>query len=143
MRAIPITSNHLPEIAKLEQLCFSEPWSEKSLALLLGSDAIGFVCIDRERVVAYGGMLWAPDEGQITNVAVHPDARRCGYARAILAAFDAAAREHHAEQISLEVRESNTAAIRLYATDGYEVLGRRKNFYRNPREDALVMIKKL
>ena len=143
MKAIPITSNHLPEIAKLEQLCFSEPWSEKSLALLLGSDAIGFVCIDRERVVAYGGMLWAPDEGQITNVAVHPDARRCGYARAILAAFDTAAREHHAEQISLEVRESNTAAIRLYATDGYEVLGRRKNFYRNPREDALVMIKKL
>ena len=140
---VRIAREHLSEVAALERLCFSEPWSEKSLELLLTDAAIGFVCLCDAHVVAYGGMLWAPDEGQITNVAVHPSARRCGCARAILAALTDAAKEKNAEQISLEVRESNAAAIALYERDGYVTVGKRKNFYRDPREDALIMIRNL
>lgn len=143
MTAVRLTREHLAEVAALERLCFSEPWSETALELLLTETAVGFVCLDGTRVLAYGGMLWAPDEGQITNVAVHPDARRRGCAKAILAAFDTLAREHHAEQIALEVRASNQAAIALYEGNGYKTVGKRKNFYRAPREDALIMIKKL
>ena len=143
MTAVRLTREHLAEVAALERLCFSEPWSETALELLLTETAVGFVCLDGTRVLAYGGMLWAPDEGQITNVVVHPDARRRGCAKAILAAFDTLAREHHAEQIALEVRASNQAAIALYEGDGYKTVGKRKNFYRAPREDALIMIKKL
>jgi len=138
-----LSREHLGEVAELERLCFSEPWSEKSLELLLSDAAIGFVCLRDGHVIAYGGMLWAPDEGQITNVAVHPDARRCGCARAILAALTEAARSHDAAQIALEVRESNLAAIALYKQDGYLTVGKRKHFYRDPREDALIMIRNI
>ena len=138
-----IAREHLSEVAALERLCFSEPWSEKSLELLLTDAAIGFVCLRDAHVIAYGGMLWAPDEGQITNIAVHPNARRCGCARAILSALTDAARVNNARQISLEVRESNAAAIALYEQDGYRTVGTRKHFYRNPREDALIMIRNL
>lgn len=137
---IRLTKEHLSEVAELERLCFSEPWSEKSLELLLGEDAVGFVSLQNGRAVAYGGMLWAVDEGQVTNVAVHPDARRCGHARAIVKAFADAARARGAVQISLEVRQSNAAAIALYEQNGYVSVGKRKHFYRNPREDALIMI---
>lgn len=140
---VRMTREHLSAAAELERLCFHEPWSEKSLELLLGDAAVGFVCLRDGLVIAYGGMLWAPDEGQVTNVAVHPDARRCGCGRKLLAALTEAAQARGAEQISLEVRASNGAAIALYESDGYETVGRRKNFYRNPREDALVMVKKL
>lgn len=141
LTVVRLSREHLGKVAELERLCFSEPWSEKSLELLLGDAAIGFVCLRDTQVLAYGGMLWAPDEGQITNVAVHPSARRCGCARAILAALTDAARAKSATQISLEVRRSNAAAIALYEQDGYVTVGARKNFYRNPREDALIMIR--
>ena len=140
-QAVRLTKEHLGDVAELERLCFSEPWSEKALELLLSDDAIGFVCLQDGRAVAYGGMLWAVDEGQVTNVAVHPDARRHGYARAIVEAFADAARAKGAVQISLEVRQSNAAAIALYEAHGYVEVGKRKNFYRNPREDALIMIR--
>lgn len=137
---VRMTKEHLGDVAELERLCFSEPWSEKALALLLSEDAVGFVSLQDGRAVAYGGMLWALDEGQVTNVAVHPDARRCGHARAIVKAFADAARTRGAVQISLEVRQSNAAAIALYEQNGYLPVGKRKHFYRNPREDALIMI---
>ncbi|MBR3894771.1 MAG: ribosomal protein S18-alanine N-acetyltransferase [Clostridia bacterium] len=140
---IRLSREHLAQVSALERLCFSEPWSENALELLLGDAAIGFVCVAGSHVVAYGGMLWAPDEGQITNVAVHPNARRRGCARAILSALTEAARARGALQISLEVRESNAAAIALYERDGYKTVGKRKNFYRNPREDALIMIRNI
>lgn len=142
MKPVRIERTHLSEVAELEALCFSEPWSEKSLELLLGETATGFVCVREGRVLAYGGMLIVPDEGQITNVAVHPDARRGGLGRAIVDAMIDEARARGLEQISLEVRVSNLAAIALYERAGFTVEGRRKGFYRRPVEDALVMLKK-
>ena len=138
---LPITKAHLSDIAELELLCFSEPWSEKSLELLLGDMALGVACVQNGRAVAYGGMLLAPGEGQITNVAVHPSYRRCGYGRAVTEALLQSAQERGLEQVALEVRASNQPAIALYQAFGFEVLGTRKRFYRQPTEDALVMVK--
>ena len=143
MMTARIARAHLFQVAELEALCFSEPWSEKSLELLLGETATGFVCVRDGRVLAYGGMLIAPDEGQITNVAVHPDARREGLGRAIVDALIDEARARGLEQISLEVRVSNLAAIALYERAGFAIAGKRKNFYRRPTEDALVMLKSI
>ena len=140
MRVERIDRSHLSAVAELERECFFEPWSERSLKLLLTEDAIGFVCMDQERVVAYGGMLWAPDEGQITNVAVTADFRRMGCGRRIVEALICAARERRCEMLSLEVRASNEAAITLYERYGFSVAGRRRRFYKSPVEDALVMI---
>lgn len=136
----PINASHLEEVAKLEAACFAEPWSVNSLRLLLGDTATGFVALHGEQPIAYGGMLWAPDEGQITNIAVHPDFRRRGCARAILLSLMRAAEERGVYEISLEVRASNEAAIALYRAEGFFEAGRRHNFYRRPTEDALVML---
>ena len=140
MKVIQMTEEHLGAVAELERLCFGEPWSENALRLLLGDMAIGFVCLEETRVAAYGGMLFAPDEGQVTNVAVHPDYRRRGMGAEIVAAFVAEAKARDLEQISLEVRVSNAAAIGLYERFGFAVAGVRKRFYRNPSEDAAVML---
>ncbi len=136
-----ICAAHLFEVAELERLCFAEPWSEQALALLLTEDAVGYVCVRDGHVFAYAGMLIAPFEGQVTNVAVHPDARRQGLGRRVTKALIRDAEEHGLEQIALEVRASNAAAIALYESLGFAVAGRRKNFYRRPAEDALVMLK--
>lgn len=137
---LPIDASHLDAVAEIEAACFSEPWSANALQLLLGDAATGFVACHRGRPIAYGGMLWAPDEGQITNIAVHPDYRRRGCARAILLALIRAADQRGAQEISLEVRASNEAAIALYRAEGFLEAGRRRNFYRRPTEDALVML---
>ena len=136
----PIERAHLPQVALLERLCFSEPWSERSLELLLGEEALGVVLLVGDRVAAYGGMLLAPGEGQITNIATHPDFRRMGYGRAVLDALLSGAKRKDCEQVALEVRASNEGAIRMYEKAGFRTAGRRRGFYRNPAEDALVML---
>lgn len=135
-----IRQEHLAGVACLESLCFSEPWSEHALELLLHEgEAVGFVCEQDGKVLAYGGMLIASFEGQITNIAVHPDARRQGFGNAILSSLIDEARALHLESVFLEVRVSNAGAIALYEKAGFATLGTRKNFYRAPAEDALVM----
>ena len=92
------------------------------------------------KVVGYGGMLWAPDEGQITNIAVTAERRGRGVGTAVLDFLIAQARMRRCQTLSLEVRASNAAAIALYEKHGFFIAGRRKRFYKNPAEDALVMI---
>ena len=133
---------HLDGVAALESLCFSEPWSVKALELLLGDGAFAWVCTEGQDVLAYGGMLSVLDEGQVTNIAVHPNHRRRGLGRKVLTAMlDEAARRGLVE-ISLEVRASNLAAITLYEQAGFAGVGRRRGFYKQPTEDALVMIRR-
>ncbi|MBQ9806345.1 MAG: ribosomal protein S18-alanine N-acetyltransferase [Clostridia bacterium] len=134
---------HLAAVAELERSIFAEPWSESALELLLTDSAYGVVCLQDGKAVAYGGMMIAVDEGQITNIAVRADCRRQGLGRAVLLALESEARARGLEQISLEARVSNTAAIALYESVGFQTEGRRRNFYRHPTEDALVMIKRL
>ena len=120
MKVETLTAAHLAQVAELEQLCFADPWSEKALELLLGDGAYGAVCLQEGRVMAYGGVLWAPFEGQITNIATHPTARRCGMGAAVLEHLIAVAIERGCEQLSLEARVSNTPAISLYERYGFE-----------------------
>ena len=140
---VRVAREHLGAIAELEKQCFSEPWSEASLNLLLTEAALGVVALRGNAVVGYGGMLLAPGEGQITNVAVSPAARRCGIGTKLLSVLCEEARARGAEQMSLEVRVSNAAAIALYTSYGFETAGVRKHFYRNPTEDAFVMLCRL
>lgn len=132
---------HLDGMAELEALCFSSPWSKNSLKLLLNEGiGVGMVCRRDGKICAYGGMLIAVDEGQITNVATHPDVRRQGYGRAVVEALLKYAKQHNLNSVSLEVRASNAAAIALYSSLGFKSEGRRRGFYTKPQEDALVMV---
>lgn len=144
------TPAHLQGAAELEKLCFSSPWSAQSLELLTNDGiGVGYLCLassapESEPVVAaYGGMLITVDEGQITNVAVHPDHRRKGYGAAIVRSLLRHAKDAKLDSVSLEVRVSNTAAINLYKAAGFVEMGRRKAFYQKPTEDALVMVCKI
>ena len=139
-----LTYEHLGGIAELEELCFSLPWSKKALELLCNGENVGFVALDGEkRVVAYGGMVCVLDEGQITNIAVHPDFRRRKIGEQIVSALLGYGEEKGISLYSLEVRESNQAAISLYQKLGFISVGNRKNFYSNPTENAIIMIKNI
>ncbi len=145
------------EVAAIERLCFSCPESEESLSLYDGERGVGYVVVDfpeeshlctmcaprPEQVIASGTVFFAPDEGQIINIATHPDHRRRGAAGMALDALLADARRRRFSLLSLEVRVSNVPAISLYESRGFTVAGTRKNFYRCPNEDAYVMLKPL
>lgn len=135
-----LKDEHIPEVASIEKLCFSSPWSEKSLELLT-HDGIGVGMVSKAdgKVCAYGGMLCVLDEGQITNIATHPDYRRQGYAAGVLDALIKYARNNKFSLITLEVRESNKGAIALYTSCGFTVVGKRKDFYTKPTESGLIM----
>ena len=139
-KAVRLSADMLKGAALLEAECFGEPWSEKSLELLLGERGVGFAVLLDGEVVAYGGMLTVLDEGQITNIAVSSAHRRKGYASAVLASLEEYAEHNGIALLSLEVRESNTAAIDLYTKLGFKVEGKRKDFYTKPTESALIMI---
>lgn len=139
MRAQRIRHEHLDAVAALEAGVFHAPWSAQALALLTGESGIGFVVMQDGVALAYGGMLTVLDEGQITNIATHPEYRRRGYGAAVLEALLHAARERGLAQITLEVRESNRAARALYERYGFTVVGSRPRFYTHPTENALIM----
>ena len=144
MSVTVLTAAHLAAVAELERLCFHAPWSENALSILLGDSGFGLVALtDEGNVTAYLGVMTVLDEGQITNVATHPDHRRRGYADALLSALCAECRTRGIAELSLEVRESNAAAIALYEKHGFIQAGKRPGFYKNPTEAALVMVKRL
>ncbi len=146
-RRMAATVADLEGAAALEKLCFSSPWSANSLELLTREGiGVGYVCVrntPEPMVTAYGGMMIAVDEGQITNIAVHPDHRGQGLGLAIVQALVKHAKAERLASISLEVRASNQPAIALYRKVGFAEVGRRKGFYTKPTEDALIMELKL
>ena len=130
----------LPQIQRIEQQSFSVPWTEAMLRLQLAPDSHVFLTAGTaEGVVGYVGMLYVLDEGYISNVAVRPDCRRQGVAEALLTALEARARALLLRFVTLEVRESNAPALALYEKCGYRIVGRRRNYYEKPREDAVLM----
>ena len=143
MTPVKLREEHLLDLAKLEQTLFSDPWSIDALAFLLTDRATGYCIEEGGRAVAYGGMLYAPEEGQILNLGVDEAYRRRGFAKAILSALEEDARAHGAKALYLEVRVSNLPAIGLYESAGFSAIGVRPNFYRAPLEDALLMKKEL
>ena len=135
-------SEHLEAIAALEQECFTQPWSYKSLEEELDNDtAHFFVALSEGEVVGYIGVFVVADSCYISNVAVSPRCRRQGVGRALLKMAILTADAMGTDFISLEVRYTNYAAICLYRSLGFEEMGVRRNFYRHPTEDALIMTK--
>ncbi len=143
MKIVRLEAALLDGAAEIEASCFAEPWSKKSLELLLGDSAVGFAVLDGDTVAAYGGMMTVLDEGQITNIAVHPDFRRRGYGRAVTEALLGYGVENGLSSVYLEVRRSNDAALLMYEKCGFQRIGVRKGFYRAPTEDAVLMQRKL
>ncbi len=138
-----MTAAHVAAIAAIERACFADPWSETALAEELDNGtAAFFVAVEGDAVLGYGGMHNTGFDAYITNVAVAPEARRRGVARAILAAFDEFCQQHRLDSISLEVRVSNAPAIALYEGAGYVREGVRPHFYRHPVEDAAIYTKR-
>ena len=141
-RIVPMNADHLDELERLERVCFSRPWSKRMLAEELDNACAAFLVAedtDSGKVLGYAGVLVMADEGYITNVAVFPEYRRHGIGAAIIEVFMNFARGNDLAFLTLEVRPSNTAAIALYEGFGFEEVGRRKNYYDLPKEDALIL----
>lgn len=131
---------HLSAVARIEEICFSEPWSERSLSLLLEGANFGVVALKGGEVAAYGGMTCVLDEGSVTNIATLPEHRRRGLGRALVDRMLLESQKRGVNAVFLEVRVSNHAARELYLSEDFEECGLRRGFYRHPTEDALQMV---
>ncbi len=139
-----MTEQDLDSLMVIEQEVFSMPWSRKSYESELNNQwATYYVCDIEGELAAYCGMWVVFDEAHITNVAVARAYRQQGLALALLDAMEKTARQKHAQHISLEVRPSNSAALRLYQGFGFEQISVRKAYYQDNQEDALIMTKML
>ena len=137
-----MTAEHVPQVAQLEKICFADPWSELSISLELTNVwSYWVVALDGDTVVGYVGSQSSIDEADIMNVAVHPDYRRQGIAENLINTLVAELKNRGCHALLLEVRVSNTPAITLYEKLGFAQIGCRKNYYRNPKEDALILRK--
>ena len=136
-----MTTEHLPAVAALETVCFpADPWSESVYRAALDNPAVAILLAQGEdgALLGYAVLSTVLDEGNLDNIAVAPEARRRGIADALLSALTAFGREHLA-CLMLEVRSSNAPAIALYEKHGFAAVGRRKNYYELPKEDAVLM----
>jgi len=135
----------VPWVATIEARAFTDPWSAASFAEFVGQPhVIALVAEDggAAGVVGYAIGTVVADEGEVLNLAVDPAARRRGIGRNLVGALLERLEARGAESLYLEVRASNEAAIGLYRTAGFEPLGRRKAYYRAPREDAVTMVRR-
>ena len=142
---VDVRAEHIEQLADLEKLCFSVPWTEQQLSSQLKDEQHEFIAAldTKETILGYVGMTCVLDEGYISNVAVSPACRREGIGDALIDALDMIAQQRRLSFMTLEVRTSNTAAIALYTKHGFRVVGRRKNYYDLPKEDAILMTKYL
>lgn len=133
---------HVPQVAALERECFSDPWSEQSLAGELDDPlSLWLVCQVDGEVWGYVGSQTVLGETDMMNVAVLPRARRQGIAQRLILALVAQLKQQGSRCLSLEVRPSNTPAVALYQGLGFSQVGRRPNYYRHPKEDGLILRK--
>ena len=141
IRIVPMNADHLEELERLERICFSRPWSKRMLGEELENQCAAFLVAEDENgtVLGYAGLLVMIDEGYITNVAVFPEYRRLGVAAKIIEVYMNFAQANDLAFLTLEVRPSNEAALALYRRFGFEEVGRRKNYYDLPKEDALIL----
>ena len=141
-RVVGFSKENLDGAARIERETFSEPWSRDAMRLFCTEDYPSLALIsDDGETVGYIGCARVLDELQIINVAVAHELRKKGLGSLLMQGF-----EDHCDAlgiafVSLEVRESNEAAIALYKKFGFEITGKRKRFYKAPVEDALVMVK--
>lgn len=142
-RLLPMDRSTVPDVAAIERECFSQPWSEDMLAEELYNDNASFIVAEADdgTVLGYAGLTVVLDEGYINNIAVRSQYRRMGVADALLGTFINFAEDHLAF-LTLEVRASNDKAISLYTKNGFVQEGRRKDYYKDPKEDAIIMTRR-
>lgn len=141
---VAMTAAHVPQIAALERCCFSDPWSETSIRTELDNPISRWLVAEEDgRVVGYVGAQKVPPEADVMNLAVAPAERGRGLGAALLEALAARLQGDGITALFLEVRVSNTPARSLYAAQGFVEVGRRKKYYVNPTEDALILRKEL
>lgn len=140
MKIIPMNESHVAQVAALEKQCFSDPWSENSVASELENPlSLWLIAEEDGAVCGYVGSQTVLDETDMMNIAVHPDCRRKGIAAALITELVSRLKARGSRVLRLEVRESNFSAITLYEALGFTQLGLRKNYYRNPKENALIL----
>ena len=144
MKIVKMNDSHVSQVAQLEKLCFADPWSEKSIASELTNPLSDWlVAVEVDTVAGYIGSQSVMGESDMMNVAVAPEYRRRGVGEALVSALAEVLKEQGNESLALEVRASNIPAIALYEKLGFAQVGRRPGYYRNPREDALILKKML
>ncbi len=130
-------------IAELEGECFSHSSDADALKMFCRDGSFAVMLLENGRAASYCTVFSVLDEGQIIKVATRKECRGRGYAESVMRAVLEESQRRGLSLLSLEVRRSNAAAIALYGKLGFEIMGERKDFYRAPREDALVMIKNI
>ena len=142
IQLIPMDNRHVAQVAALEKQCFSEPWSENSVASELSNPLSAWlVAMDGDALAGYVGSQSVMGESDMMNIAVDANYRRQGIAQALVKELVAQLKEKGNHSLTLEVRISNQPAIALYEKLGFEHVGKRPNYYRNPKEDALILRK--
>ena len=142
MEILEMNQAHVAPIAALEKLCFSDPWSENSVASELKNPlSLWLVAMEGETLVGYIGSQTVCGETDMMNVAVHPDFRRRGIAVKLIDSLLRELKNRGSQSLTLEVRASNEGAIALYEKLGFAQVGRRPGYYRHPKEDALILKK--
>ena len=137
---VRMNESHVQQIAALEQCCFSDPWSENSVASELENPlSLWLIAEEDGAVCGYVGSQTVLDETDMMNIAVHPDCRRKGIAAALITELVSRLKAQGSRILRLEVRECKFSAIALYEALGFTQLGLRKNYYRNPKENALIL----
>lgn len=129
----------IPELAELEKECFSVPWSEAALNILLSDHAFGLKKSVDGKIVAYVGVMFVENEAQVLNLASLPAYRKQGYARELLKELFSEIAKIGCDTLTLEVRESNIPAYNLYKSVGFSEIGKRKEYYSAPKEAAIIM----
>ena len=137
-----MSAEHILQIASLEAMCFSAPWSEKSIAGELDNQlSLWIVALDGDTVVGYIGSQSVLGEADVMNLAVLPEYRRQGVGRMLVTELIGRLQSKMVNSLTLEVRPSNEGAIALYQELGFCQVGRRPGYYSNPKEDALILRK--
>lgn len=135
-----VNREDLETVARLEEICFSIPWSNNAIEEAFDNELYRFVAAEENGVVVgYANFRIVADEGEIERVAVHPDFRRRGYGRKLMEAMVEYSRRKGVRDMTLDVRVNNEKAINLYESCGFVEEGRRKDYYREPTEDAIIM----
>lgn len=144
MEITQMTAEDVCEIAELDKKCFAVPWSEKSFYDEMENPlAVYYIAKDNGKCIGYAGFWNVSGEGGITNVAVLPEYRRNGVGSRLIEKLIKKASELRLSLLTLEVRRSNIAAQGLYSKYGFDIIGERKRYYSDNREDALIMTKEL
>ena len=144
MEIIQMDLSHAQQVALLEQTCFSDPWSLNAIESEISNPlSLWMVAVENDCVIGYIGSQSVLGEADMMNLAVSQEARGRGIGSKLVLALIERLRQNGVYRLTLEVRVSNEPAIKLYEKIGFQIIGRRPNYYYHPKEDAFIMGKEL